>query len=141
LSSIEQISQPSADDIAQLQRGLTSFNRSRIPDKGYVPIFFRSIDEDGQFVGGISGHVSYGWLFVDLLWVDERCRATGQGRALMLAAEAVARKHGCKNAWLDTFSFQARGFYERLGYIVFAELEEFPPGHSRYLMRKRLVPE
>ena len=55
----------------------------------------------------------------------------------MAEAEAVVR--GCHGAWLDTFDFQARGFYEKLGYTCFAELPEYPIGHSRFFMKKPLV--
>jgi ribosomal protein S18 acetylase RimI-like enzyme len=52
----------------------------------------------------------------------------------MAEAEAVRRK--CVGAWLDTYSFQARGFYERLGYTVLGEIADYPPGHTRYFMKK-----
>jgi hypothetical protein len=58
----------------------------------------------------------------------------------MLAAEAMAMERGCRGAWLGTFDFQARGFYERLGYVVFAELADFPAGHSHYHLRKSFAP-
>jgi len=41
-----------------------------------------------------------------------------------------------RGAFLDTFSFQARPFYERHGYECFGELRDHPPGHSHYFMRK-----
>jgi hypothetical protein len=56
--------------------------------------------------------------------------------SLLLEAEAAAIKLGCRGAWLGTFDFQARGFYERLGYNVFAELTGFPPGHTHYHLKK-----
>jgi endonuclease/exonuclease/phosphatase (EEP) superfamily protein YafD len=37
-----------------------------------------------------------------------------------------------------TFSFQARPFYEKFGYEVFATLEDYPPGHRKYFLRKAL---
>jgi ribosomal protein S18 acetylase RimI-like enzyme len=65
-------------------------------------------------------------------------RGAGAGRRLMMEAEAEALRRGCCAAELDTFSFQARGFYERLGYSVFGALEDYAPGQSRFYMRKRL---
>jgi hypothetical protein len=52
--------------------------------------------------------------------------------------EAEAIRRGCHGAFLDTFSYQARPFYEKLGYEVFGTLEDYPPGHQRFYMRKRL---
>lgn len=94
-------------------------------------------DEGGKLAAGLSGALSWGWLFVEGLWVDDDWRGQGVGRALMGHAEAHARERECHSAWLDTF--QARGFYEALGYVPFGELEDYPPGQSRYFLRKRLV--
>lgn len=56
----------------------------------------------------------------------------------MSRTEEEARQMGAKNAYLDTFSFQAPGFYENLGYRSFGELLEFPPGQKRVFMKKQL---
>jgi hypothetical protein len=47
-------------------------------------------------------------------------------------------RRGCVGVWLDTFSFQARGFYEKLGYRVFGEVADYPPGHTRHFLKKSL---
>ena len=78
------------------------------------------------------------WLYVDLLWVKDKLRGRGFGHRLLTLAEDEARQRGAKNAYLDTFSFQAPDFYERHGYQVFGELPEFPPGHRRLFLTKRL---
>ena len=78
------------------------------------------------------------WLYIDLLWVREDLRGHGHGRQLMIRMEDAARQHGAKNVYLDTFSFQAPDFYKKLGYQVFGELQDFPPGQQRYFFRKQL---
>lgn len=125
--------------IERIKQGLGSYNRSQIPDKGYAPVLLTLVAEDGTFLGGLSGHVSSGWLFVELLWVADAARGKGQGSNLMLAAERMALSYGARHAWVDTFSFQARDFYEKLGYVAFGELGDYPPGHSRYFLRKQLT--
>jgi GNAT superfamily N-acetyltransferase len=92
----------------------------------------------GQVVGGLWGATAWQWLFVRLLWLPEALRGKGLGRDLLRRAEAEAVKRGCGKVWLDTYSFQARGFYEKLGYSVFGTLEDYPPGHRRYFLQKRL---
>jgi ribosomal protein S18 acetylase RimI-like enzyme len=77
---------------------------------------------------------------VSLLWVSEGLRGGGHGSRLLQSIERVAAERGCANAYLDTFSFQAPGFYRRHGYVVFGELEDFPEGHKRIFLRKRLWP-
>jgi GNAT superfamily N-acetyltransferase len=89
-------------------------------------------------VGGVLGEVYWGWFYLDLLWVKEELRGRGYGHRLLEIAEDEARKRGAKHVYLDTFSFQAPDFYERHGYQVFGELEDFPTGHQRYFLRKDL---
>ncbi len=75
---------------------------------------------------------------MDALWVADVVRGQGHGGRLLAAAEAYALERGCIGVFLDTFSFQARPFYERNGYGVFATLADYPPGHERCFLRKRL---
>jgi ribosomal protein S18 acetylase RimI-like enzyme len=82
---------------------------------------------DGRLVGGLYGETRWGWLKVSTLFVVADCRRSGVGRRMLLAAEAEARDRGCTGVRLDTFSFQAPGFYERLGYRRFGELPGYPP--------------
>ena len=74
-----------------------------------------------------------------MVWIDEPHRRGGHGEALMRRAEGIARELGCHSVWLDTFSFQAPGFYEKLGYEVFGRLDDFG-GHSRFFLRRTLGP-
>ena len=89
-------------------------------------------------IGGLWGRTVYDWLFVELLFVPDALRGRGVGSEVMKRAEDEALTRGCHSAWLDTFEFQARGFYERLGYICFAELRDYPAGVTRYFMKKAL---
>jgi ribosomal protein S18 acetylase RimI-like enzyme len=96
-------------------------------------------DEDGTIVGGVIGQANWEWLFVYQLAVSVRLRGQGWGARLMAEIERIAvEEYGCHSAWLDTFSFQARPFYERVGYRVFGELPDYPTGHTRFFMAKRL---
>ena len=127
-----------AADLRVIEEGLT---RHALPATG-VPGFRRvgilARDEQGGLVGGAVGTINWTWLHVSLLWVAEPCRHTGLGSRLMDEIEDVAVQRGCVDAHLDTFSYQARPFYERRGYRVFAILENYPPGHQRVFMKKAL---
>jgi GNAT superfamily N-acetyltransferase len=96
--------------------------------------------DTGEVIGGLWGGTMYFHLHIDLLFIPDSLRRTGVGRRLMGDAEAEAILRGCRGAWLDTFSFQARGFYQRLGYAVFGTIENYPPGHHRFFMKKDLPP-
>jgi ribosomal protein S18 acetylase RimI-like enzyme len=93
---------------------------------------------DGAAVGGLVGRISWQWLYVQTLAVAPGLRSQGWGRRLMQAAEAAARERGCIGARLDTYSFQARGFYEKQGYRVTGTIQDCPPGHALHSMAKRL---
>jgi hypothetical protein len=56
----------------------------------------------------------------------------------MAAAEAEAKPRGYSAAVLYTITFQAPGFYERLGYQVLGRIEMSATGYSRVCMTKRL---
>jgi ribosomal protein S18 acetylase RimI-like enzyme len=101
-----------------------------------IAIFLR--DEDDVIRGGITGGIWGGWLHVVGLWVDPDVRGRNFGRELVEAAETEARTVGARHAFLETHSFQAPGLYQKLGYVPFGEIEDYPPGESQVFFRKRL---
>ena len=117
---------------------LVAYNDSKTGGNDYRPLAFAIDDEHGNVIGGLSGRTVYGWLLIELVFVPEPLRGQGLGTELMRRAEAEAAARGCHSAWLDTFEFQARGFYERLGYSCFGELKNYPAG-SLYFMSKALA--
>ena len=119
---------------------LVEFNHRRIgkPETYRPLVILLSHPESDDIVGGLYGSTAFSHLWIDLLFVPESVRGLGIGRKLMTQAEAEAMRRGCRAATLDTFSFQARGFYERLGYSVFGILNDCPPGHSRFYLTKPL---
>lgn len=127
---------PTAADVSRLEERLRDYNRSQVENPTRLSLLISLLDQENRLVGGLFAKISYGWLFVDVLWIAEGNRGKGQGRELLRQAEEEARRHGCLNAWVDTFSFQGRGFYEKNGYTVFGELSDHPPGHARYFLRK-----
>jgi GNAT superfamily N-acetyltransferase len=129
---------PSDADVEVLPNGLEAFNESRWPGHQQwrpLAVFAR---ERGRVVAGLAGETYSGWLFTRYLWVSDALRSQGIGRKLMSDAEMKALERGCHSAWVDTFSFQAPGFYRKLGYEPFGELD-YPPGHKRIFLRKRLA--
>jgi GNAT superfamily N-acetyltransferase len=128
---------PSLETRQALGDRIRAFNARHAPG-GAERFALLGHDGDGVLRAGLVGTLSGGWLFVESLWVDDSLRGQGVGRALMASAEDHARAQGCHDAWLDTF--QARGFYERIGYVVFAVLDDYPQGQSRHFLRKALRP-
>ena len=130
--------EPSDAVRAAILDGLRAFNRRHAEAPDFEPLVLSARDEAGEILGGLVGLTGWRWLHVDLLWVDDAHRGGGVGRRLLRAAEAEALRRGVRHVDLDTFDFQARPFYEREGYVVFGVLEDFPPGHTRFFMKKDL---
>jgi len=130
----------SPESDAAIGRALIGFNLSQVPDfpaPETIGLVLRH-PESGAVDGGLTARISFNRMFVEMLVVPERLRGQGVGRTLMEQAESVARERGCTGIWLDTFTFQAPGFYQKLGYSVFGELADYPPGHSRVFFHKHL---
>lgn len=129
---------PTDKDREAILAPLRAYNIAQAGDLRFKPVAILLTDESGNRVGGLWGECAYDWMFVEYLAVPEHYRRANYGSQLMARAEAIARAHGCVGIWLDTFSFQARGFYEKLGFELFGAIEDFPVGHQRFFLRKRL---
>ncbi len=93
---------------------------------------------NGDVIGGLSGHTSLGLFFADLIFVPESLRGSGIGADIMRMAEAEALRRGCKNVILYTIEFQAPGFYRRLGYEEFGRIASGPAEQARVFFKKEL---
>ncbi|MFN2124148.1 MAG: GNAT family N-acetyltransferase [Candidatus Promineifilaceae bacterium] len=119
-------------------RGVSSYNIEQAGEEKFQRICFVLKDPEGEIAGGILGDIYWNWFYIDLLWVKEELRGQGFGRSLLAQAEERARRQGAGNVYLDTFSFQAPDFYKQSGYEVFGELPDFPAGHTRFFMTKKI---
>jgi GNAT superfamily N-acetyltransferase len=136
---IELVSVAEESDLAAIAEGLGQHAlASGIEPRKAQTICILLREGQNRVVGGLKGHTVWGWLHVSELWIAENIRGSKFGTQLMRAAESEARLRGCHHALLDTFDFQARPFYEKLGYKVFGELADFPCGHTRFFMSKAL---
>jgi GNAT superfamily N-acetyltransferase len=140
MNRIRLSSEPAAqqEDRAFIEDAINNYNVRVTGVEDYHPLNIFLRGQDGMLLGGILGHCWGGWLHITTLWLAESVRGQGYGTQLVHAAEAEAQSHGCHHAYLETFSFQARPFYEALGYHVIGHLADYPPGHSHYILQKRL---
>ncbi|WP_438867006.1 GNAT family N-acetyltransferase [Pseudomonas sp. L1(2025)] len=128
-----------AQEREAILKPLRAYNRSHTGKMAFETVGILLRDPTSQeVVGGLYGEISYGWLFIELLSIPEQMRTQGTGTRLMRAAEDLARERGCEGIWLDTFSFQAPGFYRKQGFTEFGHIANFPPGHRRHFFHKRL---
>jgi GNAT superfamily N-acetyltransferase len=132
---MEEMSTPDRDAI---QRVLQAYSSAQGYVSGLKPLGIVLRDPaTGETIGGLWGRTSYDWLNVEFLAIPENLRGQNLGTELMRRAEAIARERGCIGIWLTTLAFQAREFYEKLGFEVAGEIENSPRGSKRYFMRKR----
>ena len=97
-----------------------------------------SVREGNQIIGGLIGHTNWEWLHIEILSVATHVRSRGYGRRLMETAEGIARTRNCVGAWVDTYTFQSPGFYERLGYRIFGTLPSYPEAEQRIFLMQIL---
>jgi uncharacterized protein (DUF924 family)/GNAT superfamily N-acetyltransferase len=118
---------------------LASYNIAATGHSSWYPVSFFLRSARGEWLGGLLGNIWGGWLHVTHLWVASPERRHGNGTRLLQAAETYAIERGCLAATLETHSYEARPFYEKIGYQLFATLEDYPPGHSKFFLRKQLT--
>jgi GNAT superfamily N-acetyltransferase len=129
---------PTPGEVQYLEDRIYEFNAGAtgITDGEWLAIIVR--DDDHRIVAGICGNTWGGCAEIRQFWVEEARRGQGLGTRLLGAAEQEARRRGCWQILLMTFSFQAPAFYARHGFEVLAVVDDHPNGHKNMLMRKRL---
>jgi GNAT superfamily N-acetyltransferase len=121
----------------EILKGLLAFNKRALGNWNFKPLSI-TLRHRGAIVGGLYGETYLNWMYISLFWLADEFRGKGFGSKIMQTAEKEARKRGVKNAFVDSFSFQAPGFYKKLGYREFGKLKDFPAGHSRSFLTKAL---
>lgn len=126
---------------AHIRKQLRDFNlRTAPPSREYI---FKNVqlvldDEVNRICGGLIGKIYRSCLSIDILWVSENARGLGYGSKLISEAERIAREEDCRFIHLDTYSFQAPGFYKKNGFEIFGVLDLYSDGIKRYYLKKEL---
>jgi ribosomal protein S18 acetylase RimI-like enzyme len=129
-----------AADMGVIVKGLTEYNASKADGDmpNYLVLTVRG--REGKVVGGVVGATYLGWLQIQAVWLPDALRGRGYGTELMRLAEQEALRRNCPRVFLETLSFQALPFYEKLGYTIASRIADFPPGGARYALTKLLGP-
>ena len=130
---------PAEADWNFVQDQLHTFNMRATGYDDYSPIAIFVRDETGVIIAGLTAFTWGGTLRIEYVWVHEQWRKHGYGKRMVEAAEQEAIARGCKQAVLDTHSFQAPDFYPKLGYVLCGVMEDYPVGYQQLFFQKRLV--
>ena len=130
---------PSAEEIDLIFNGLVEFNESQVGDARFKEFRIFASCQSEATIAGLLGHTLWNGFFISALWVAEAVRRKGIGRQLLARAEELAMQNGCDHIHLDTFDFQAREFYVKNGFHLFGTIEDYPIGHKRYYLIKKLT--
>ncbi len=139
---IELALSPSKEDLQTISQGIQSYNQGHMPDdvvfeKDTRFAVFAKNDSD-EVVGGIRATAFWNYCIIELLWLSDEVRGEGIGTKLMGQAEAFALESGFEYIRTETLDFQAKPFYEHLGYKVYGQLKDYPKGHTTYCLVKEL---
>ncbi|EPB2168574.1 GNAT family N-acetyltransferase [Klebsiella aerogenes] len=127
------------DDQQELFAGLRQYNQQYLDADQFGDLGIYSRDEQAVMRGGLIAKHKGNWLCIEYLWVSEATRGNGLGRELMQEAERQAQALGCSHLLVDTFSFQALPFYQKLVYQLQMSLSDFPhAGMQRHYLSKAL---
>jgi len=135
---VEVETHPTAHDGQFLADQLYAYNveQTGYDDGQYLTLWVKN--PLGERLAGLHGWTWGGSCYIQDLWVQKDLRGQGYGTKLLQAAEHEARARGCHQVILDSYDFQAPGFYQKLGYEVFAVLADHPRKHRNYYLRKQL---
>jgi GNAT superfamily N-acetyltransferase len=122
----------------ELWKGLVAFNRTQAGRLNYKRAVISARDAKGRLLGGLILQSYWRESYIELLWLSARARKAGVGSKLVQEAERRARRRGSRLIHLNTYSFQAPGFYEKQGYRRFGAISGSPRGARRYFYVKRL---
>ncbi|OKI42345.1 GNAT family N-acetyltransferase [Micromonospora sp. CB01531] len=128
------------DDLAaQVERELTAYNNAATGADDEADISIRVTGADGELIGGLTGWTWGGRAGINTIWVRADQRHRGWGGRMLRAAEAEARRRGCTEISVASFSFQAPAFYRRHGYTDTGIRDGIPGGQVDHQFWKPLV--
>ncbi|UUM33006.1 GNAT family N-acetyltransferase [Vibrio japonicus] len=123
-----------------IYNGLKSFNLKHFPDQEIQTLACVAEDPGGNFLGGLTAEIFTNTLFVEFLWLDDSNRSAGIGSKLMAEVELQAKRFGVTDIYLDTYSFQAPGFYAKLGFKEVGRYTGFPTeGVDKIFLQKKIA--
>ena len=138
-SCVFEIQPGDEDDAEYIDDKLVEYNWSQVPSVHDFEGIGRKIQDDNgePIAAGFAGVNFWNIAFVEMLWVDEPRRNQGIGSRLLSDIEREAKKIGAGIVMIDARDWNVE-FFKKLGYTVYCTLEDYPSGHSKYKLQKRI---
>lgn len=130
-----------AEEIELIDNKLGDYNKTQVQytsKMDYLPLNFHIKDEQGNIIAGINALSCWQMVHISELYVDENNRGKEIGSTLLNKVESEAKAIGATTSHTDTFDWQAKDFYLKLGYEIFGVIDDCPNGHQRFFLKKRL---
>jgi GNAT superfamily N-acetyltransferase len=124
---------------ARLSDELDAVNLAATGADDQAGLTVKVTNAEGDLIAGLAGWTWGGCAGIEMVWVHAAHRKDGWGSRLIAAAEAEVRRRGCTEVSVTSFTFQAPGFYQRLGYVVTGQRLGIPGGAADMIMWKSLV--
>ena len=132
---------PSSQEAQTIIDGLVHYNTVMAGESQNTPLSVIVRNVNGEIIGGLLGRTYWSWLHINTIWVKDHFRQKGIGKKLIESAEKEAVDRNCRCSFLDTYDFQAKLFYQKLGYETIYVIDDWPDGHQRIFMKKHLKSE
>ncbi|HVV68532.1 MAG TPA: GNAT family N-acetyltransferase [Gammaproteobacteria bacterium] len=128
---------PKAEDDAVIRQGIIHFNKQVIQETAkHWSIYVK--DQQQRIIGGALIWEHSDALYIDVLWVAMAYRKQGIGLKLLQKIENAPRNKSISKLYVDTYTFQSQGFYEKHGFYPIATIKDYLLGFDRIYMRKEL---
>lgn len=128
---------PDGQAIQQISKAVIAHDRAAVGAGSPQPLACL-VRENGHLIGGAAGRMELGRLYVEYLWVDAGHRGKGLGNRLLVGIEGAAKGAGCKECLIESLSRKTAAMYERAGYRAYAQIDNYIPGLTLYVLLKSL---
>ena len=137
---LELTTNPSVNDAKAISDGIINFNRHTVGLEPYDDEIKFSIfvKDNGLVVAGLRAVCYWNTLHIELLWLDESCRGQGVWCKSNQTNRRVCKRKGFEKSFVETTSWQAKPFYEKLGYQLQYSIKDRPKGHEFFYLTKDL---
>ena len=101
--------------------------------------YYLTREEEGRLIALLHAQQVLENIHIKALVVDKGYQKKGLGASLLAELEEKAEKAGVSSITLSTKSYQAKDFYVKQGYEIYASLSDVPQrGVTKYHFIKRL---